>query len=200
MITSTFAVKARTFCNRTMRNRFFLLFLLVSSAGTVLHSCKEQPKSVQPYTHPGWNTLGIGNWTIQAPDGFVVAFEPGTVSEPGTLISEKDGIEIHFDMWSEKGANYEDCDSDMLIENIDLTLASSEEFYAADIEHNVWLDTINGRYAVLTRPLKTGTGTVSVHFNECHHSLAMSIHDLNKEQEELVLEMFATIDRKNAAR
>jgi hypothetical protein len=189
--------KFRSGIDRMIRTSLFISSFIAVCSSASLSSCGEkQPARQQPYVHAGWNTLGIGDWTIQAPDGFVVEFKPGTVSEPGNLVSEKHGIEIHFDMWNEPDANHEDCDEDMLIENIDLTLASSEEFYAADIEHSVWLDTINGRYAVLTRPLKTGNGTVSVHFNECHRSLAMSVQHLTKEQEELVLEMFRTIDRK----
>jgi hypothetical protein len=168
-----------------------LLFVLA-----LLVACSERPPAAK-YSHPGWDTLHVEGWTIQAPEGFEVQYTQGIDSQPGNIISASDSMEIHFDVWNEPDAGYDECNNDMLIENIESSLDWCEEFYLVGTQHNVWLDTINGRYAVLSRPVRAGNGTVSIHFSECHHSVSLSAIDLTKEQEELVLEMFATMDWRN---
>lgn len=177
-----------------MKIRDISLCLLVVST-LLAESCGSSPAS-PTYTHQGWDTLQFFGWSIQAPDGFEVHESGGVDSEPGDIISRKDSILIHFDVWNEPGANYEDCASDELEENHESSLEWCEEFYFASTQHYVWEDTINGRFAVLSRPRNSGRGTTSIHFSECHHSLSITAFDLTKEQEELVLEMFATIDWK----
>ena len=165
-----------------------MVSLLVVSA--LLYQSCGSPVAQVKYTHPGWDTLEFGGWIIQVPDGFELD------SDPGKIISKKDSVEIRFDVWTEPNADYEDCASDELEQNHESSLEWCEEFYHNGSEHKVRTETVNGRYAVFSRPIKTGHGTLSIHFSECHHSLAMSAFDLTKEQEELVLEMFATIDWK----
>lgn len=177
-----------------MKNACIYLCVTVFS-GVLLSACSE-PVPQAKYTHPGWDTLYLHGWSIQTPAGFEVRHNMGINPEPGHILSINDSIDIHFDVWDEFVTDYEDCNNDMLTENIESSLEWCEEFYHAGTEHTVWMDTVNGRYAVLSRPIKTGHGTLSIHFTECHHSLAMSISDLTKEEEELVLEMFATIDWK----
>lgn len=168
-----------------MQHRFSLLSLLIPGVFFVV-SCDRPTVPQAKYSHPGWDTLVFAGWTMQAPAGF-------EVKPAGHIISENDGLDIHFDVWNEAGADYNECNDDLLTENIESSLDWCEEFYAAGSQHDVWLDTINGHYAVLSRPKTTGSGTLSVHFSDCHHSLAMSALNLSKGQEELVLEMFATI-------
>lgn len=170
--------------------------MFLFSVGTLLINSCGEPVAPEKYSHPGWNTLVFEGWSIQAPEGFKLLLNGKSDSESATIISAKDSFEIHINVWKEPDADYEDCADDELEQNHESSIDWCEEFYHAGSEHTVWTKTVNGRYAVLTRPITAGTGTVSIHFSDCHHSLAMSAVDLTKEQEEVVLEMFATIDWK----
>ncbi len=160
-----------------------------------LSGCSDSVPTVK-YSHPGWKTLDLGGWTIQARDDYEVNIESGVDTKAGTLVSTKDSIEIHFDSWHETGADYEDCASHELEQNNESSLDFCEEFYKSETEHLVWTEVVNGRFAVYSRPRKTGIGTSSIHFSDCHYSLSMSAQNLTEEQEKIVFEMFATIDWK----
>lgn len=173
--------------------------LIGSSCFIIAIACVQctgagSPSQVK-YSHAGWDTLDLGGWTIQAPPGYEVKFLQGVDSDPGNITSQIDSVQIEFDVCPEFTTKDQDCNNDVLAKKASNNLKWCQDFYHAGTEHLVWVDTVNGRYVVMTKPVKTGHGTTSIHFSECGSSMGMTAVDLNLEQEKIVLEMFATIDK-----
>jgi hypothetical protein len=162
----------------------------------VIISCKENKKK-EIAIHPGWHKLSLPNgWIIYTPPDFVSKAGRGVDSEPGWIYSKKDSILLEYDSGAYEH-NINSCDFQEHFQEAKASIDTGfyKTFYKVPFIHKAYIDTIDGKIAVIVTPTKVGKGTVEINIAGCHDGPWIEITGtkLIAEKEKLVLEIFKTI-------
>lgn len=173
-----------------MKNKGLVILVLL------IISCKRAAKEEVPYL--GWiKTFLPNHWIIYLPPGFVFKPERGVDSNPGLIISKKDTLTLKFDSGQEK-IKMQDCDlhKSYLIAKASIDTGFYKEFYKVPVIHKAYIDTINGKIAIVILPQKTGQGTTAVEIlPDCKSGYWLGINctGLSREKQDLMIKIFKTI-------
>lgn len=141
-------------------------------------------------------------WTLYTPKGFTCKGDYSIDSYMGTISSKKDSIKLQFDISPSRAmTKYQgnNCTLEQMSGMAKLFLDSDSLMQALRVTNtsHAYIDTINGRIAIVIIPQNIGKGETRILIIDCPSlsSLSLTSKDLNAEQQELVLTMFKTINR-----
>jgi len=153
-------------------------------------------------TDKSWKHLGLpGGWHISVPEGFWREDARGLDSHVGTIYSLKDSVTLGFDIGTSNEIILDkvDCSLETLVRKAKqgLEQKSTKQIYNIPEVNSGYVDTINGRVAIIIVQQKSGIGLTYVHIKECESQnwITISVNYLPANKHDLVLKIFKSIDR-----
>jgi hypothetical protein len=149
-----------------------------------------------------WKTLVLPDgWYISVPVDFLREDGRGVDSEVGSVFSLNDGITLQFDIGIDNEIIFEKADC-MLNTQIrktkrDLHQKTTKDIYNIPKINRAYVDTINGRAAVIVVQQKSGQGLTCVSIKDCEtrNWIGLQIANLSADKQDLVLQVFKSINR-----
>jgi len=165
-------------------------------------SCNRQ-NSKNVDINPNWTKRNLtSDWTIYLPKNFKDSALIGIDSQPGFIRCESDSILLNFDSGADvilKGklsGNYCDFSNQIKIAKGEIENDDQDYFRQEDKIYNLKIDTIDKKVAIVRTPILKGKNRVELQIRDCESGRWLSIYGENfsKEKENLVLEIFKTIE------
>ena len=141
-------------------------------------------------------------WAMSVPKGFTCKGGYSIDSYMGNIFSLKDSLELQFDVSTnlvvKPEYQFDNCLERMsAVAKLFLSSDSLVQALGVTNTSHAYIDTVNGKIAVIVVPQNIGKGETRIIVIDCPSisSLSLTGKDLNAVQQELVLTMFKTINR-----
>ena len=143
------------------------------------------------------------SWLFNAPKGTKIIYEKGIDSTPGRIIlAANDSVNLEFDSGFEISFLDTVCNLGSETVRAKRRIARGHYKYLdnLDTQHQVCIDTVNGKIATIITPLKTGSGTTEISISDCksHLWLNVSGKNLPYDKQEVVLKIYNSIRQENS--